>query len=343
MSTDLLEQAFDYKLVSKQTAKELREHASWIRERVAMTMLDVAARLKAAKRLLPHGDFLTWVQSCTGLESRTAQRMIRAYDVFKCDTVSHCQGNLLDSAMYLLSSDSCPDGAREEAIRLAQDGMVVGKKIAQQLIDKHSDVIETVQTSERSYEAAEAKPPIETDWSDDDTEIYEDEDEPLEASAPLQVSPPKVAPPKSCAEELRRLLSSASELEMESMRLVLEEFGFVPQASKGNCKTCKGTGYVTIDLSIPESLDTPGFREAWEEWECYMRERKKGFTATTRKRQLKQCESWGPEGSERAIHFSIRQGYQGLFPESKGKGFVPQDQGMKGSNWTGAFADDGQY
>lgn len=66
---------------------------------------------------------------------------------------------------------------------------------------------------------------------------------------------------------------------------------------------------------FPTSLDTPAFREAWAEWLDDRRQRRKTVTPRAAKMQFKILEPLGPELAIACIHDSIRNGYQGLFPE----------------------------
>lgn len=67
-----------------------------------------------------------------------------------------------------------------------------------------------------------------------------------------------------------------------------------------------------------EFLDSQKFRESWENWLCYRRERKLArWTQSTLKRQAKQLEAWGVDTSISNIETSITNGWQGLFAEKK--------------------------
>ena len=75
----------------------------------------------------------------------------------------------------------------------------------------------------------------------------------------------------------------------------------------------------TIFSFLPQDFsDSQKFRESWENWLCYRRERKLArWTPSTLKRQAKQLEAWGVDVSIISIETSIANGWQGLFPDKK--------------------------
>lgn len=66
---------------------------------------------------------------------------------------------------------------------------------------------------------------------------------------------------------------------------------------------------------VPPNLATPEFQAAWEEWQDYRRERRLSMADRTMKSQLKMLSGLGSAAAVAAIESSIRNGYQGLFPE----------------------------
>ena len=69
--------------------------------------------------------------------------------------------------------------------------------------------------------------------------------------------------------------------------------------------------------ALPEELDTPEFREAWQAWTTHLREKRHKQTPTARKMQLKKCLGWGVERAVAALRHSTTNGWTGLY-ESKG-------------------------
>lgn len=66
---------------------------------------------------------------------------------------------------------------------------------------------------------------------------------------------------------------------------------------------------------IPESLDTPEFRDAWAEWRDFRRQIRRPVRPLTELKQLADLARHGPAVACQAIEASIRNGWQGLFPE----------------------------
>jgi hypothetical protein len=76
----------------------------------------------------------------------------------------------------------------------------------------------------------------------------------------------------------------------------------------------------SADVSIPDSLNTPAFTAAWDEWAQHRREKRAKLTATAAKRQLAKFAEWGEARAIAAIHHSIQQGWTGIFePDTAGK------------------------
>lgn len=66
---------------------------------------------------------------------------------------------------------------------------------------------------------------------------------------------------------------------------------------------------------VPAALAGEEFRSAWKDWLAYRHERKLTMTARTLGSQLKMLEKLGVHAAIETIEASIRNGWQGLFPE----------------------------
>jgi hypothetical protein len=76
---------------------------------------------------------------------------------------------------------------------------------------------------------------------------------------------------------------------------------------------------VVGDLApIPPTLDTPDFRAVWLRWVGYRVEIRKRLTPTTAAAQLAALAPIGPAAAVECVNASIRNGWQGLFPEKHG-------------------------
>jgi cobalamin-dependent methionine synthase I len=71
----------------------------------------------------------------------------------------------------------------------------------------------------------------------------------------------------------------------------------------------------SAEALIPETLDTQDFRSAWLDWIAYRRSENKSLTIIAAKSQLQDLARYGPVVAIDAIRHSIRNQYQGLFPE----------------------------
>lgn len=69
-------------------------------------------------------------------------------------------------------------------------------------------------------------------------------------------------------------------------------------------------------VPFPLPLDTPAFRALWQEWLSYRKGRRLSCRPECLARQLKHLASFGVEVATEAVERSLRNGWQGLFPES---------------------------
>jgi hypothetical protein len=77
----------------------------------------------------------------------------------------------------------------------------------------------------------------------------------------------------------------------------------------------RGGRTVVSEPPIPESLDTPEFREAWDAFQQHRREMKKKLTPTAAKLQLQKLVTRGSDRASADIRYSISNGWQGIFEE----------------------------
>lgn len=71
----------------------------------------------------------------------------------------------------------------------------------------------------------------------------------------------------------------------------------------------------SLPAVIPLSLDTPEFRQAWDDWFAYRREAKLSpWKPVTARLKLAELEALGPAAAVEAIRRSIGNGYLGIFP-----------------------------
>jgi hypothetical protein len=96
-------------------------------------------------------------------------------------------------------------------------------------------------------------------------------------------------------------------------------------------------------VAIPPELDTEEFRVAWGEWKADRRERKlKAYTPRGETGQLKMLAKLGPSGAVACIEKSIRNQWQGLFPDRGETGGGNGPRGNVGRAGR-ANAEEGKY
>jgi hypothetical protein len=137
---------FDYALLAPDAAAIARNAANAIRSSLQThiaTAIEVGKQLSATKEALGHGQFLAWLAAEIPFSERSAQRYMRAAEVYgaKSDTVSDLPLGLL----YQLQSPSVPEDCRKQIINRRESGERLGE----------SDIEQIVSTVKR--EAKEAK------------------------------------------------------------------------------------------------------------------------------------------------------------------------------------------
>lgn len=66
-------------------------------------------------------------------------------------------------------------------------------------------------------------------------------------------------------------------------------------------------------VAIPDKLNTPRFRKAWDDWLADRRDRRKPLTVRAQEIQLGKLARWGEQAAIASIERSIANGWQGLF------------------------------
>jgi hypothetical protein len=113
-------ESFDYGTVSPDVARYLRGHAARLRQYISKSIIQIGKDLLGAKRYLPHGAFLEWVEREAGINPRTAQSYMHAAEwaANKSATVARLPPGLL----YVLSAASTPTFYVDEVIRRVETG-----------------------------------------------------------------------------------------------------------------------------------------------------------------------------------------------------------------------------
>lgn len=132
---------FDYESLDTTTRLSVQKATHDIRVAMRMTarsIIVIGERLIDVKRLLGHGQFMAWLDVEFEMAERTARNYMAVAetfgDSFKSATVAD---SISAKALYMLSSGSTPESAREEAIQIAEAGEHVTATKAKQIIAAH--------------------------------------------------------------------------------------------------------------------------------------------------------------------------------------------------------------
>ena len=133
---------FDYGDIPEPEVRALErtvEKIGELRSRAARCAIEAGRELKEAQDRLSNrksGTFERWVESRCGITPRHARNFISAFETFggKPENVFRLFD---DSSMFLLSAPSCPEDARNEALKLANSGKPVTHKVAKEIVEKH--------------------------------------------------------------------------------------------------------------------------------------------------------------------------------------------------------------
>ena len=138
---------FGYDLlgIDADDAKHLEKHAQKIEHAAAVirkatvdAIMRIGEELSIARdRLANHknGTFRRWVQQRCGLSNGTITNILAAYEQFADSKYLPTVGKYVDaSAVYLLSSNSCPEEVFDEAMQRAESGEHITQKVVREMI-----------------------------------------------------------------------------------------------------------------------------------------------------------------------------------------------------------------
>jgi len=134
---ELVVVGFDYSPLEPEMAKEVRETAARIREKVKKTVQDiieVGNDLRAVKDSLPHGQFNAWLKAEFGWGERMAQNFMSVADRFGAKTEIIADLTIQPTAAYLLAAPSVPDEARQAAFERAEAGEKITTSVAREIV-----------------------------------------------------------------------------------------------------------------------------------------------------------------------------------------------------------------
>jgi hypothetical protein len=132
---------FDYGELSATAIRKCSAIVSRIDKRqknIAADIIAIGKELLAAKDTLDHGQFGPWLKHHWGWSARSAERMMQAAIAFgKYDNLSNL--TIDQSALYLLSSDKCPENVCDEMLSQAESGGRITHKMVKDAITDASN------------------------------------------------------------------------------------------------------------------------------------------------------------------------------------------------------------
>lgn len=87
---------------------------------------------------------------------------------------------------------------------------------------------------------------------------------------------------------------------------------------KTNSPKTKPARFDPLKVELPESIDTPEIRAAWGDWVATRRESRKPLTPTSARLAIDKLTRAGPAAALEALQASAANGWQGVFPDTKG-------------------------
>jgi hypothetical protein len=134
---EVLRQQFDYSALDLEQRVVVQQRVSEIKALVqqnVQTTIEIGQKLIEIKARLGHGHWGQWLEAEFGWSRDTAEDLMQAARTFgQNPKISEFDR----SALYLLSSPSVPESAREEAIALAEAGERVTHAKAKEIVNEH--------------------------------------------------------------------------------------------------------------------------------------------------------------------------------------------------------------
>lgn len=99
-------------------------------------MIEIGRRLSVCKRLVGHGNWLSWIEHEFSWTDRTARNFISAYEFTRSKSVNVSNLGIDVSSLYLLAAPSAPEKARVEVLRRAEAGDALPRAEVKRIVDK---------------------------------------------------------------------------------------------------------------------------------------------------------------------------------------------------------------
>lgn len=145
-----LTQSFDYTVLDTETQIVVQQCTSEIKERLrdaAQATWEVGQKLFDVRNRLEYGQFNLWLKTEFKWSRSTAYNYIDVFEAFgSCPNFG--QLDIAISALHLLSADSTPLAAREEALERAANGEKITRAKAKAITNHHRELAEVATASE---------------------------------------------------------------------------------------------------------------------------------------------------------------------------------------------------
>jgi hypothetical protein len=122
-------------------------------------VLEIARRLKDAKRLAGHGGWLPWLDREFGWSEDTAERFM-SLNRLQGQIPQIAEYDLPVSGLYMLAAPNTPDEARDAVIERAQNGEALSLKDVQRMIQEARDKDAEQREKQREVDAASVRKTI---------------------------------------------------------------------------------------------------------------------------------------------------------------------------------------
>jgi Protein of unknown function (DUF3102) len=128
-----------------QQLETLAQHINDIGDAVAYAVIDIGKSLAAAKRIVGHGYWATWLKGNFNWTDRQAQRYIQVFELYGSNPTTLSDMDIDLSALFLLAAPSTPNAAREEILKdareeqrkLDKNGIRVTHKKVKETVKRH--------------------------------------------------------------------------------------------------------------------------------------------------------------------------------------------------------------
>jgi hypothetical protein len=149
---------FDYAALELEIRICVQQHTQQIKtlmRRSAQDIIEIGQKLIEVKEKLGHGCFETWLRAEFNWSEWTARKFMQVTRQFK--TVNLTDLNIATTALYILASDSTPDGARREALKRATQGEIINPPKAKAIVERYRQ-----EAKSKITKPATVAPPSET-------------------------------------------------------------------------------------------------------------------------------------------------------------------------------------